>query len=84
MKATYGAVLVIVATLAGIAGWAIARHWTGRAGAPRTEEAIERSRWARRLDPDANWRELGQVLPRGELTRQFQIPVSFLPAGADS
>jgi len=47
------AVLVIVATLAGLAGWAIARHWTGRAGAPRTEEAIERSRWARRLDPEA-------------------------------
>ena len=45
--------LVIVATLAGLAAGAIAWRWAGRAGAPRTEAAVARSRWARRLDPQA-------------------------------
>jgi undecaprenyl-diphosphatase len=48
------AVLVIVATLAGLAGWAGARHWTGRMGAQRAEEAVAHSRWARRLDPEVS------------------------------
>jgi undecaprenyl-diphosphatase len=47
------AVLVIVATLTGLAAWAIARRWTGRAGAQRTERVVARSRWASRLDPGA-------------------------------
>ena len=46
-------VLVIVATLAGLAAGAIAWRWAGVAGAPRTEAAVARSRWARRLDPQA-------------------------------
>ena len=46
-------VLVIVATLAGLVAGAIAWRWAGRAGAPRTEAAVARSRWARRLDPQA-------------------------------
>jgi membrane-associated phospholipid phosphatase len=46
-------VLVIVATLAGLAGGAAALRWARRAGAPRTEEAVARSRWAQRLDPQA-------------------------------
>ena len=45
--------LVIVATLFGLATGAIAWRWAGRAGAPRTEAAVARSRWARRLDPQA-------------------------------
>ena len=45
--------LVIVAMLAGLAAGAIAWRWAGRAGAPRTEAAVARSRWARRLDPQA-------------------------------
>ena len=45
--------LVIVAMLAGLAAGAIAWRWAGRAGAPRTEAVIARSRWARRLDPQA-------------------------------
>ena len=45
--------LVIVATLSGLAAGAIAWRWAGRAGAPRTEAAAARSRWARRLDPQA-------------------------------
>jgi membrane-associated phospholipid phosphatase len=45
--------LVIVATLFGLAAGAIAWRWAGRAGAPRTEAAAARSRWARRLDPQA-------------------------------
>jgi undecaprenyl-diphosphatase len=47
------AVLVIVATLVGLAAAAIAWRWNGRAGAPRTEQAVAQSRWARRLDPQA-------------------------------
>jgi membrane-associated phospholipid phosphatase len=47
------AVLLIVATLFGLAAGAIAWRWDGRAGAPRTEQAVARSRWARRLDPRA-------------------------------
>jgi membrane-associated phospholipid phosphatase len=47
------AVLVIVATVTGLAAWAIARRWAGRAGAQRTERAVARSRWASRLDPGA-------------------------------
>jgi undecaprenyl-diphosphatase len=47
------AVLVIVATVTGLAAWAIARRWLGRAGAQRTERAVARSRWAQRLDPEA-------------------------------
>ena len=46
-------VLVIAATLSGLAAGAIAWRWTGRAGAPRTEAVVARSRWARRLDPQA-------------------------------
>ena len=46
-------VLVIVATLSGLTAGAIAWRWDGRAGAPRTEHAVARSRWARRLDPQA-------------------------------
>jgi membrane-associated phospholipid phosphatase len=46
-------VLVIVAALAGLAGGAAALRWTRRAGAPRTEAAVARSRWAQRLDPQA-------------------------------
>src|SRR5215204_2947109 len=46
-------VLVIAATLSGLAAGAIAWRWTGRPGAPRTEAAVARSRWARRLDPQA-------------------------------
>jgi undecaprenyl-diphosphatase len=46
-------VLVIVATLAGLAGWAGARHWIGRMDARQAEEAVARSRWARRIDPEA-------------------------------
>jgi membrane-associated phospholipid phosphatase len=46
-------VLVTAATLSGLAAGAIAWRWTGRAGAPRTEAAVARSRWARRLDPQA-------------------------------
>jgi len=46
-------VLVIVATLAGLAGGAIAWRWARRAGAPGTKAAVARSRWARRLDPQA-------------------------------
>ena len=46
-------VLVIAATLSGLAAGAIAWRWAGRAGAPRTEAAVARSRWARRLDPQA-------------------------------
>ena len=45
--------LVIVAMLAGLAAGAIAWRWAGRAGAPKTEAVIARSRWARRLDPQA-------------------------------
>jgi membrane-associated phospholipid phosphatase len=45
--------LVIVATLFGLAAGAIAWRWAGRAGAPRTEAAAARSRWAQRLDPQA-------------------------------
>jgi undecaprenyl-diphosphatase len=45
--------LVIVATVFGLAAGAIAWRWAGRAGAPRTEAAVARSRWARRLDPQA-------------------------------
>jgi len=47
------AVLVIVATLSGLAAWAIAQRWSGRAGSHRTEEAVARSHWAQRLDPRA-------------------------------
>ncbi len=47
------AVVVIVASVSGLAAWAIARRWTGRAGSRRTEEAVANSRWARRLDPQA-------------------------------
>jgi membrane-associated phospholipid phosphatase len=43
--------LVIVATLFGLAAGAITWRWAGRAGAPRTEAAAARSRWAQRLDP---------------------------------
>jgi membrane-associated phospholipid phosphatase len=46
-------VLVIVVTLCGLAAGGIAWRWTGRAGAPRTQAAVERSRWAQRLDPQA-------------------------------
>jgi membrane-associated phospholipid phosphatase len=46
-------VLVIAATLSGLAAGAIAWRWTSRAGAPRTEAVVARSRWARRLDPQA-------------------------------
>jgi membrane-associated phospholipid phosphatase len=46
-------VLVIVVTLSGLAAGRIAWRWTGRAGAPRTQAAVERSRWAQRLDPQA-------------------------------
>jgi undecaprenyl-diphosphatase len=46
-------VLVIVATASGFAAGTIAWRWAGRAGAPRTEAAVARSRWARRLDPQA-------------------------------
>ena len=46
-------VLVIVATLSGLTAGAIAWRWDIRAGAPRTEQAVARSRWARRLDPQA-------------------------------
>ena len=46
-------VLVILATLSGLAAGAIAWRWAGRAGAPRTEAAVARSRWAQRLDPQA-------------------------------
>jgi membrane-associated phospholipid phosphatase len=45
--------LVIVAMLAGLTTGAIAWRWAGRAGAPRTEAVMARSRWARRLDPQA-------------------------------
>jgi membrane-associated phospholipid phosphatase len=45
--------LVIVATLFGLAAGVIAWRWAGRAGASRTEAAVARSRWARRLDPQA-------------------------------
>jgi membrane-associated phospholipid phosphatase len=45
--------LVIVATVFGLTGGAIAWRWAGRAGAPRTEAAVARSRWAQRLDPQA-------------------------------
>jgi undecaprenyl-diphosphatase len=45
--------LVIVATLSGLAAGATAWRWAGRAGAPRTEAAVARSRWAQRLDPRA-------------------------------
>jgi undecaprenyl-diphosphatase len=47
------AVLLIVATVAGLAAWGIARRWLGRAGSQRTERAVARSRWASRLDPGA-------------------------------
>jgi membrane-associated phospholipid phosphatase len=46
-------VLVIVVTLCGLAAGRIYWRWTGRGGAPRTQTAVERSRWAQRLDPQA-------------------------------
>jgi undecaprenyl-diphosphatase len=46
-------VLVLVAIVSGLASGAIAWRWAGHAGAPRTEAAVARSRWAQRLDPQA-------------------------------
>ncbi len=43
----------MVATLSGLAGGVIAWRWARRAGAPRTEAAVARSRWVQRLDPQA-------------------------------
>src|SRR4051794_6382314 len=45
--------LVIVATLTGLVAGAVAWRWAGHVGAPRTEKAAARSRWARALDPQA-------------------------------